>query len=104
MQHYRAILKNQSVVDEAEKALKNFKPVTYDVGSHIKAIETFEAKAVCSSSILCAKRWLYFAQSTSADETVKKIDEELKDLEATLANIESARPFEDLTVRISLAV
>ena len=34
------------VVDEAEKVLKEFKPVTYDVGSHVKAIDAFEAKAV----------------------------------------------------------
>ena len=44
--HYRAVLKNKAVVDEAEKTLKDFKPVTYDVGAHIKAIEAFEAKAV----------------------------------------------------------
>jgi F-type H+-transporting ATPase subunit d len=39
-------LKNKAIVDEAEKLLKDFKPVTYDVSTHIKAIETFEAKAV----------------------------------------------------------
>jgi hypothetical protein len=44
--HYRSVLKNQAIVDEAEKLLKGFKPVTYDVNAHIKAIETFEAKAV----------------------------------------------------------
>lgn len=44
--HYRSVLKNKAIVDEAEKILKNFKPVTYDVGSHVKAIETFETKAV----------------------------------------------------------
>ncbi|KAG6838198.1 ATP synthase d subunit, partial [Tephrocybe sp. NHM501043] len=43
--HYRAVLKNKAVVDEAEKTLKEFKPVTYDVSAHLKAIETFEAKA-----------------------------------------------------------
>ena len=37
-----------------------------------------------------------------AKETSDKIDEELKDLQATLANIEDARPFEDLTVRLCL--
>lgn len=47
----------------------------------IKAIEAFEAQAV-----------------KSAEETKGKVDAELKDLEATLKNIESARPFEDLTV------
>lgn len=44
--HYRSILKNKAIVDDAEKLLKEFKPVTYDVNPHLKAIETFEAKAV----------------------------------------------------------
>ena len=34
----------------------------------------------------------------SAEETKGKVDAELKDLEKTLKNIETARPFEDLTV------
>ncbi|KIP09828.1 hypothetical protein PHLGIDRAFT_115984 [Phlebiopsis gigantea 11061_1 CR5-6] len=84
--HYRSILKNKAVVDEAEKLLKDFKPVTYDVSTHVKAIETFETKAVAK-----------------AQETADKIDVELKDLQATLANIEDARPFEDLTVDDVLA-
>ena len=37
-------------------------------------------------------------QVAKAQETSEKIDVELKDLHATLANIEDARPFEDLTV------
>ena len=45
-EHYRSILKNQAIVDEAEKAFKSFTPVTYDVNAHVKAIETFEATAV----------------------------------------------------------
>ncbi|KAL4241530.1 ATP synthase subunit d, mitochondrial [Abortiporus biennis] len=81
LEYYRSVLKNKAIVDEAEKLLKEFKPVTYDVSSHIKAIETFEAKAVAN-----------------AQETSVKIDEELKALQATLANIEDARPFEDLSV------
>jgi len=48
LNHYRSILKNQEVVAEAEKILKEFKPVTYDVNAHIKAIESFEVKAVCT--------------------------------------------------------
>ena len=44
--HYRSILKNKAIVDDAEKLLNEFKPVTYDVSAHVKAIETFEAKAV----------------------------------------------------------
>jgi F-type H+-transporting ATPase subunit d len=38
-----------------------------------------------------------------AKETEAHIDVELKDLQATLANIEEARPFEDLTVRHRVA-
>lgn len=78
--HYRSVLKNKAVVDEAEKLLKDFKPESYDVNSHIKAIETFEAKAV-----------------VSAKETEQKIDAELQTLQKTLADIEEARPFEQLT-------
>ncbi|KAH9059294.1 ATP synthase d subunit [Lactarius vividus] len=79
--HYRSVLKNKAVVDEVEKVLRDFKPVTYDVSAHIKAIETFETKAVAK-----------------AKETEAKVDVELKDLQATLSNIQDARPFEDLTV------
>jgi hypothetical protein len=45
--HYRSVLKNKAIVDDAEKLFNEFKPVTYDVGAHIKAIEAFETKAVC---------------------------------------------------------
>jgi len=38
-------------------------------------------------------------QVAKAKETEAKIDVELKDLQATLSNIQDARPFEDLTVR-----
>ncbi|KAJ7768143.1 hypothetical protein DFH07DRAFT_736500, partial [Mycena maculata] len=41
-----SVLRNQSVVDEAEKLLNRFKPVTCDVDAHVKAIEAFGAKAV----------------------------------------------------------
>nr|GAT46189.1 ATP synthase d subunit [Mycena chlorophos] len=78
--HYRSVLRNQAVVDEAEKLLNGFKPVTYDVSAHVKAIEAFEAKAVDSAAAM-----------------EQKIDAEIKELQATLANIEDARPFEDLT-------
>jgi hypothetical protein len=78
---YRSLLKNQAVIDEIEKDFKAFKPVTYDVGRQIKAIEAFEAQAV-----------------KNAEVTKGRVDEEVRDLEATLRNIEEARPFEDLTV------
>lgn len=61
--------------------MKGFKAKGYDVGRQIKAIEAFEAQAV-----------------KSAEETKGRVDGELRDLEKTLGNIESARPFEDLTV------
>lgn len=79
--HYKATLKNQAVVDEIERRFKAFKPATYDVNRQLKAIETFEAEAV-----------------RNAQATKEKVDLELKDLEKTLQNIESARSFEDLTV------
>jgi F-type H+-transporting ATPase subunit d len=79
--HYRSVLKNQAIVDEIEKHFTNFKPATYDVARQIKAIEAFEAQAV-----------------KNAEETKGRVDLELKDLEKTLTNIETARPFEDLTV------
>lgn len=47
----------------------------------IKAIETFEAQAL-----------------KNAEETKGRVDLELKDLEKTLKNIETARPFDELTV------
>ena len=50
LEHYRSVLRNKAVVDEAEKILRDFKPVTYDVNAQIKAIEAFEAKAVSRCS------------------------------------------------------
>ncbi|PHH83591.1 hypothetical protein CDD82_6619 [Ophiocordyceps australis] len=79
--HYRSVLKNQAVVDEIEKRFKAFKPVSYDVNRQLKAIEAFEVEAV-----------------KNAEATKQAVDLELKDLAATLKNIEDARPFEDLTV------
>ncbi|KAK9363508.1 hypothetical protein V1504DRAFT_489400 [Lipomyces starkeyi] len=79
--HYRSVLKNTAIVDEIESAFKSFKPITYDVSEQIKAIEMFEAKAI-----------------ENAKATEAKVEVELADLIKTLDNIESARPFEDLTV------
>jgi len=78
---YRSQLKNTAVIDEIERSFKTFKPATYDVERQVKAIEAFEAQAV-----------------KSAEETKSVVDQELKDLDKTLRNIEDARPFEDLTV------
>ncbi|KAG0167938.1 ATP synthase d subunit [Apophysomyces sp. BC1034] len=79
--HYRKVLKNQSIVDQAEKAVTGFKPVAYNLDAQLKAIDQFEAKAV-----------------SKAETTVKQIDAELKDLQATLSNIQDSRPIEQLTV------
>ena len=40
----------------------------------------------------------------NAKATEAKIDEELRDLQATLENIEKVRPFEDLTVRSDYSI
>ncbi|ORZ18952.1 hypothetical protein BCR42DRAFT_235328 [Absidia repens] len=79
--HYRSTLKNQTVVDQSENALKTFKPVTYNLDAQLKAIDQFQAKAV-----------------QKAQSTVQKIDGELKDLKATLENIQNSRPIDQLTV------
>ncbi|SPO39121.1 related to ATP7 - F1F0-ATPase complex, FO D subunit [Pseudozyma flocculosa] len=78
--HYDAVLKNKDVVNQAKKILNDFKPVTYDVQAQLKAIDAFEAKA-----------------TEQAQATATKIEAELKDLKATLKNIEEARPFNQLT-------
>ena len=78
---YRKTLRNQAVVDDIEKQFNGFQVKKYDVNRQIKAIEAFESQAV-----------------KSAEETKAKVDEELQDLEKTLKNIESARPFDELTV------
>jgi DNA repair exonuclease SbcCD ATPase subunit len=78
---YRSVLKNRAIVDEIEKRFKAFKPETYDLSRQIKAIEAFEVEAV-----------------KNAEATKEKVNLQLQDLEKTLKNIETARPFEDLTV------
>lgn len=44
--HYRKLLKNQGIVDQAEKAVQGFKPVAYNLDAQLKAIDQFESKAV----------------------------------------------------------
>lgn len=78
---YRSVLKNQAVVDEMERRFKAFKPASYDVSRQLKAIDAFEAEAI-----------------KNAEATKQAVDLELKDLAATLKNIEEARPFDELTV------
>jgi hypothetical protein len=79
--HYRSVLKNQAVVDEIERRFNAFQPATYDLSRQLKAIEAFEVEAI-----------------KNAEATKHKVDLELRDLEKTLKNIESARPFDQLTV------
>lgn len=68
-------------MDELENHVKNFKPTTYDVNRQLKAIDAFETQAV-----------------QNAEQTKGKVEAELQSLQKTLENIETARPFEDLTV------
>jgi F-type H+-transporting ATPase subunit d len=44
--HYRSVLKNRKVVDNAEASLNAFKGVKYDLEGQLKLIQQHEAKAV----------------------------------------------------------
>lgn len=79
--HYRSVLKNSKIVDEIESKVTLFKPVTYDVAKTIKSIDVFEASAV-----------------ENAKATEKVILQEIEQLQATLKDIQAARPFDQLTV------
>lgn len=79
--HYRSVLKNRAVVDQIEQSVKAFKPVTVDASKQLSTIEAFESQAL-----------------NNAKETETLVAKELKDLQETLKNIESARPFDELTV------
>jgi hypothetical protein len=87
LEHYKSILKDQSAVQAAEKVLREFKAVDYDVSKWDQAVDSFQGKAV-----------------QAAKETVAKIETEEKSLKETLSNISEARPFEDLTVSHSCAM
>lgn len=78
---YKSVLKNQKVVEEIEKAVTSFKPVTYDVSKTLNTIDIFEQKAV-----------------ENAQLTEKSVLGEIEQLQATLKDIEGARPFDQLTV------
>ena len=102
--HYKNVLKNQEIVSELEKTFTNFKPVDYDVNAQLKAIDSFQGKAVRwhvaeNASAKLMVEWK--RQVESAKKAATKIDSELNNLQATLKDIESARPFEDLTVRFA---
>ncbi|KAJ3218792.1 ATP synthase d subunit [Dinochytrium kinnereticum] len=78
---YRGVLKNQKIVNDAEKAFAAFKPATYDLSEQIRIIEQQEAKAIIS-----------------AQKTQEKVNVELLELNELLTNIETARPVDQLTV------
>ncbi|ODV77497.1 mitochondrial ATP synthase [Suhomyces tanzawaensis NRRL Y-17324] len=80
-EHYRSVLKNTKVISEVEKAVASFSPATYDVSKSLKNIELFEEKAVENAKL-----------------TEKSVSEEITKLQATLKDIEGARPFDQLTV------
>ncbi|KAI5951385.1 ATP7 [Candida jiufengensis] len=79
--HYRSILKNTKVIDEVEKAVQGFKPISVDLSKNLKNIDIFEQKAV-----------------ENAQLTEKSVSKEIAELKATLKDIESSRPFDQLTV------
>lgn len=79
--HYKSILNNKAVVDEVQKSVQGFSPVSYDVSKTLKTIEIFEEKAVENAKL-----------------TEKSVLEEIEQLTATLKDIEGARPFDQLTV------
>lgn len=79
--HYKSVLSNANVINEVEKAVNGFKPVTYDVSKTIKTIEMFEQKAVENAKL-----------------TEKSVMDEVTQLQQTLKDIEGSRPFDQLTV------
>ncbi|ABN67691.1 ATP synthase d subunit [Scheffersomyces stipitis CBS 6054] len=79
--YYRSVLKNTKVIDEIEKAVNAYKPVTIDVSKNLKNIEIFEQKAIENAKL-----------------TEKSVLEEIAQLQTTLKDIEGARPFDQLTV------
>lgn len=74
-------LKNTEIVNTIKKDVASFKASKIDLSKQLKVIEAFEVKAI-----------------ENAKETESLVLAELSQLEKTLADIESARPFEQLTV------
>ncbi|KAI8826559.1 uncharacterized protein EV422DRAFT_490627 [Fimicolochytrium jonesii] len=79
--HYRSVLKNSKVVDDAERAFTSFKPATYDLREQIRALDAQQQKAVAA-----------------AQKTQQKVKGEVDELKVLLTNIETARPVDQLTV------
>ncbi|KAG0680994.1 ATP synthase d subunit [Pichia californica] len=74
-------LKNQEIISKIKSDVSSFKASTIDLSKQLKVIEAFEVKAI-----------------ENAKKTESLVLAELADLEKTLDNIESARPFDQLTV------
>ena len=51
LSQYKSVLRDQRAVEEAEKVLSGFKPVTYDVKRWDDVVDAFEGKAVCSAAM-----------------------------------------------------
>ena len=94
------MLKNQDIVQQLEQKLKDFKPADYDLSAQLKSIDAFEAKGVGDPWASNVEQRLSSCdkQVKSAEEAEKHISEEMSKLEATLQDIEGARPFNELTV------
>ncbi|KAG7809204.1 hypothetical protein KL921_003201 [Ogataea angusta] len=78
---YKSTLKNSAIVDKIQSDVAKFTPSKANLSKQLNLIESFEAKAL-----------------ENAKETESVVLAELTDLEKTLENIESARPFDQLTV------
>lgn len=74
-------LKNSKIVSTIKADVSSFKASTVDLSKQLNVINAFEVKAI-----------------ENAKETESLVLAELADLEKTLDNIESARPFDQLTV------
>ncbi|QPG75751.1 ATP synthase d subunit [Brettanomyces nanus] len=78
---YKGKLHNSQIVSKIESDVDKFSASKPDLSKQLNLISTFEAKAV-----------------ENAKETESLVLKELTNLERTLENIETARPFEELTV------
>ncbi|GME76793.1 unnamed protein product [Ambrosiozyma monospora] len=78
---YKSSLKNGSIVSKIQSDVSSFSASQADLQKQLNLIEAFETKAI-----------------ENAKETESLVLKELADLESTLDNIESARPFDQLTV------
>ncbi|KAI0465024.1 ATP synthase d subunit [Komagataella kurtzmanii] len=81
VEFYKSTLKNQKIVSQVESDLKAFKPSQFPLDKQLNLIKSFEANAL---------------ENAKNTETV--VLDELEQLSATLANIEGARSFDELTV------